>query len=135
MEATQVQEISRRTRRRVELGARLLDEHLGPGWEDRINLDQLQMSHACMCILGQLFTDDVPTDEQWRRFCSAASNDGSFYNGLPYYHGLAIIDGPILTEEGAMAHGFHAETMADFDVLGEAWREKIEQLRCERESE
>ena len=38
----------------VEAGAALLDRELGPGWEDRIDLDTLELSSTCGCVLGQL---------------------------------------------------------------------------------
>lgn len=37
---------------RVVAGAKFLDEHM-PGWEKRVNLDELEMSSECLCILGQ----------------------------------------------------------------------------------
>lgn len=39
---------------KVDAGARLLDGFT-PGWENRIDLDQLRLDNACKCILGQLF--------------------------------------------------------------------------------
>lgn len=38
---------------RIERGATLLDER-EPGWEQRIDLDRLDMSSTCDCVLGQL---------------------------------------------------------------------------------
>jgi hypothetical protein len=42
---------------RVANGAELLDEKK-PGWDQRIDLDTLQMHSCYRCILGQLFADD-----------------------------------------------------------------------------
>lgn len=39
---------------RVARGVALLDEKL-PGWVDRIDLEKLDLSSACDCILGQEF--------------------------------------------------------------------------------
>jgi hypothetical protein len=41
---------------RVRAGAAWLDEH-EPGWVDRINLDRLDLSSQCRCVLGQLDGD------------------------------------------------------------------------------
>lgn len=47
-------------RERAEAGAALLDETLGTRtWDKRIDLDQLRMSDACNCVLGQLYGDEA----------------------------------------------------------------------------
>jgi hypothetical protein len=38
---------------RVAAGAAFLDEH-EPGWDQRIDLDQLNIASSCRCMLGQL---------------------------------------------------------------------------------
>lgn len=40
--------------RRVKKGAAFMDRIL-PGWHRRVNLKQLYMGHAAMCLLGQTF--------------------------------------------------------------------------------
>lgn len=35
-------------------GADLLDQHLGPNWEDRVDLDRLNIRDPKLCVLGQL---------------------------------------------------------------------------------
>jgi hypothetical protein len=52
---------------RVAAGAAWLDEHR-PGWVDRINLDTLDLSDTCKCVLGQeygrfVLGDDLILDE------------------------------------------------------------------------
>jgi hypothetical protein len=39
---------------RVKAGAALLDRE-EPGWEQRINLETLNLEESCCCVLGQLF--------------------------------------------------------------------------------
>ena len=39
---------------RVKLGALLLDD-IDPNWYNKIDLDTLQLSSPCHCILGQLY--------------------------------------------------------------------------------
>jgi hypothetical protein len=45
-----------RLRKDVEAGAFYLDEH-HPGWFEKINLDTLDLSKQCRCVLGQLYRD------------------------------------------------------------------------------
>jgi hypothetical protein len=42
--------------RRVNRGAALLDT-IKPGWQNDVELLELDMSSACSCVLGQLFED------------------------------------------------------------------------------
>lgn len=39
---------------RVRRGMKLLDEHM-PGWKDKLNVQQLDMSSSYACVLGQLY--------------------------------------------------------------------------------
>lgn len=39
---------------RVAKGAVWLDEHRGPDWADKVDLDELCMADPCNCVLGQL---------------------------------------------------------------------------------
>lgn len=41
---------------RVAAGAAYLDDR-EPGWWERIDMDRLDMSAECLCVLGQLATD------------------------------------------------------------------------------
>lgn len=45
-------------RRRVQLGAELLDERV-PGWWQTIDLDRLYLSSTEHCVLGQLFDEPI----------------------------------------------------------------------------
>lgn len=46
--------MSDNTTKRVERGAKLLDEKL-PGWDEQIKLKKLDMTSETQCILGQLY--------------------------------------------------------------------------------
>lgn len=50
---------------RVKQGMALLDEKHGPDWVWRINLDTLVMSHACQCVLGQLYPKEEQLGGYW----------------------------------------------------------------------
>ena len=73
----------RRLSRRVTKGARLLDEKR-PGWADEIDVESLDLSNDCQCVLGQLhgyFTTGVLRlwPERYIDACSAAAGHG--FNG------------------------------------------------------
>ena len=80
---------------RVAKGAKLLDE-VRPGWAGRINLDTLQMSSVCNCVLGQ--------------------QDGTFYRGMQtllHYYESRPIKGAM--ELGA-EYGFHTGPLEMYDL-------------------
>jgi hypothetical protein len=86
---------------RVAAGAAFLDER-EPGWADRIDLDQLDLSSDCRCVLGQLHGD--------------------------YGTGLDVLD----VEFGTGASrglGFNCAG-GEFDELTAAWRELISRRRA-----
>ena len=43
--------------RKIREGVAFLDEWLGPQWPHDIDLDRLNLSSACRCVLGQLALD------------------------------------------------------------------------------
>lgn len=55
---------------RVAAGAAFLDEH-DPGWDQRIDLDSLDLDHTCKCILGQAFADET----EWHNRCYDSGYD------------------------------------------------------------
>jgi len=89
---------------RVARGAALLDERM-PGWDQRINLDRLDLHSPCRCILGQIFP--------------ASSRDGGYWDGIKEL-GLASW-GP--DPGGAEAYGF--TTARNFQMLTAEWRRVI----------
>lgn len=49
----------------VEQSAATLDRHF-PGWEDKIDLDTLDISNVNQCVLGQLFQEEARKDhDRW----------------------------------------------------------------------
>lgn len=44
-----------KVRARVALGVQRLDEHFGPDWPHRIDLESLDLASSYDCVLGQLF--------------------------------------------------------------------------------
>lgn len=87
---------------RVARGVALLDEKL-PGWDGRIDLDNLDLTNACDCILGQEFDDPF--------------RDG-------YYVGLdELFSGS--TDE-AIQHGFNVDTGGiEWSLLEVEWRRVV----------
>lgn len=87
---------------RVARGAALLDEQR-PGWAAEIDLTVLDLSHACRCILGQLY---APAFATWRGY------------GL----GLGAME--IKTQDQAIALGFDTED-EEHAELDELWIAEI----------
>lgn len=86
----------------IARGVEYLDQKEGPDWVERINLDTLELSSSCNCVIGQLyesFHGQFSTEEEASElgFCIPYNKPGIWY-----------ID------------------------LTRAWKEKIKQLRAER---
>jgi len=91
----------------VERGAALLDERL-PGWEDRIDLDKLDLSSTCNCVVGQLYR---PTPR----------------SHLGYTEGLYTLE-----IKNPSRFGFERWPTSRYSRLTEAWRRLIELRRGAR---
>jgi hypothetical protein len=91
----------------VARGAALLDEKL-PGWDERIDLADLQLASCYRCVLGQLFGRyPVPAE-------------GGF---SPYGLGIAALG---IGDENPSRYGFDGR---DADSLTGEWRRVITQRR------
>lgn len=87
---------------RVNRGAALLDEKV-PGWWERIDLEQLQLSSCIRCVLGQLF-------------------------GI-YGQGIRELGDSIRLVADAIRHGLFVFDAADYEPLTAAWKQLIQQRR------
>ncbi len=112
---------------RVQRGAELLDRTY-PGWDDSVDLSNLQLASTCRCILGQAFGDYT---------------HGLFRTGITHLPLELGAEHPRMVNIGAIRHGFLAESALDPDydgekmdkqyvVLTEAWREHILERRTQR---
>lgn len=52
-------EIDRQVLMRVREGLKWLEETHGPGWEDKISMDRLDLSDGCFCVLGQVYREEA----------------------------------------------------------------------------
>jgi len=50
-------EIDAEILKRVKRGLKWLEEKHGPGWEDKIDLTELDLASSSQCVLGQVFDD------------------------------------------------------------------------------
>lgn len=102
---------------RVAKGVALLDKTLA-GWDGRIDLDRLDLSSTCDCILGQEFEahSDVDMDDDW-------SGSSPFDVGVRELFTRWFVD----AEQEARLHGFNAigSTAEEFDALEAEWRRVI----------
>jgi hypothetical protein len=60
---------------RVAAGAAWLDEH-EPGWDQHIDLDRLDLSYGCNCILGQLESPNLLLAHQTEAYWVGRSRRG-----------------------------------------------------------
>jgi hypothetical protein len=79
----------------VKRGAKLLDEK-EPGWRALVDVDELDMSSACNCVVGQVFS------------------------GVAYFK--AIIE---LECWDTVACGFQVNHLADWDKLQAEWAKEL----------
>ncbi len=91
----------------IEVGAKLLDEKLGPVWLERQNLEILDLGHACNCIIGQVYECKSGND-----YCISLD---TFFPDQDIF--LASYD-----------HGFSTPD-DDFEELTEEWKDYIEERR------
>lgn len=96
---------------KVQKGIELLSSYFKDDWWNRIDLDELDMSHHTKCILGQLFT--IPTHLE------TISNSN-------YTWGR---DALFPREGGVLGHGFWTNQSSDWPLLEEEWTRQIKELR------
>lgn len=104
------------TYEKVKRGMALLDR-IQPGWQDRIDLQTLRISHPLVCVLGQLYGEfDGATRDIW------GSDDAAYR--------LAM----------AQSHGFDRSVGSEYAELTDVWQlaimmrratpvEQVEELR------
>lgn len=96
---------------RVEAGARWLDANR-PGWVQRINLDTLDITDPCGCIIGQVY--------------------GDYWRGPDELFTVTDVEERVAAwcaDEPARDLGFNGE--GQYDELEGAWRELILARRAE----
>lgn len=105
--------VEARIRSSVQRGAELLDQKGVKDWYSKVDLDTLQMYSLANCVLGQLY--------------------GSVHDGLKSLQKFDTNNLYIEDEwQKVCFHGFSVNDYEDnFDMLGEMWREAIEQRRQE----
>ena len=94
----------------VERGAELLDREL-PGWDERIDLDRLDLGSTCNCIVGQL--NPAQAHLKHRR----------------YDKGIAALG----VENAPAKYGFNVWGQQRFESLTNAWKRLIAGRRKEEE--
>lgn len=94
---------------RVQRGLAWLEEHHGPGWEDKIDMSIFDLGDLNNCVLGQVYADKADAEHQ-----------------TGYEYAYKLVPGPPATPGlNAADHGF-AFTLHDFPndgktVLQETW--------------
>ena len=98
----------------VAAGSRWLDEHV-PGWEQRIDLETLDVTNCTMCVLGQVYGDFIDglkaAGKHWSQANSPCDADWPFRNGFAVGN----------TEQGWMGR----------EELNAEWRAEIERRKAD----
>lgn len=84
----------------IEKGVKKLDKKI-PGWDERIDIDLLDLGSDYDCVLGQLY--------------------GSYYSGRRELEDMGVKVG----EKRMVKMGFFRESRHEYKSLDEAWREEI----------
>jgi hypothetical protein len=105
---------------RVLRGIKLLNKHY-PGWESEVDPNWLDLGSAHSCVLGQLYRDKEPTEEQLTWF---RENAGGVVDGSGYSNGLAILNNDVAKRP--WYYGFDTDADDSYPELTEAWVELAE---------
>lgn len=128
--------ISEEAKLAVKIGAHWLDSKL-PDWEALIDLDELQVQHACRCVLGQVIAGiadelDLPHPNQ-PYWMSSPSSDWFYENSDPILNCEVNRRGLRMPMDLAIERGFHVDEPDDdqpdsvdsYAELTEAWKELL----------
>lgn len=116
-------EIDEKILKRVQRGLKWLEKTHGPGWEDKIDLETLNLASADRCVLGQVYADKAPLhSDEW---------GDPYGSGYSYACGelFGIKDDPDGVKEGQLSQrrGFSTRSHRDsWEDLDEAWRYVLE---------
>lgn len=110
LERTPLQkEIDAEVLERVKRGLAWLEEKHGPGWEDHIDLEILNLSSGTSCVLGQVYDDEAH----------------KYYGGDGFTYAIRHFE---MEDEGA-SMGFCIEDMSEpWEPLQEAWEHVLTPL-------
>ena len=133
---------------RINRGEKWLNEHYGPDWYDHIDLDRLDLSSACDCVLGQLGHDIVRKaggrkggawSAKFRAWARRGGWDSQLLTDHDGYNLIDLIDPadadhafwPTITPEEAAAMGFlRGGGFTPYGRLDRAWRTRIQNRRA-----
>jgi len=76
----------------IQNGIDLLTKHFGEGWQDRIDLDQLDMNHCDYCVVWQLFDDYGIAVREELRLSSAGEISHGFWTRDNSYEAWKELD-------------------------------------------
>lgn len=96
-------------KKQIEAGASLLDEKV-PGWESKIDLEELDLSDTYFCVIGQLF----PHTRYVKVICEV------FWSDLDQD-----------TSQLSINHGFALDVFSEYPALTKEWKQFIQERRDE----
>lgn len=109
----------------VQNGIKVLKEKHGEDFVDYIDPLLLDLGSATHCVLGQLYENAEPTQEQWAWLGRELGMNQPERDAEGYTKGLAILDGDVAHHPDQF--GFEADDATYYDLTA-AW---LEALRAE----
>lgn len=130
----------------VAKGAAWLDKTY-PGWVDNINLGTLSVASCDRCVLGQVWTNHIPENEQDQILAQVKASYRSDFS-LTMQAGFGILarlhEGSLVSTVDIAAHGFaestcydmtcpamHGECLPTYEQLTDAWTKLIIRRRLD----
>lgn len=132
---------------RVARGAAWLDEKY-PGWYSKIDLSVLDISDCYQCVLGQVYTGCIPTEERGQLIAQVASIYALNHGGpadtwtlqISGWGGYSILNEAYELINSGRPYGFHAQLSRfgtleeiddDYQALLDEWTRVIIQRRLD----
>lgn len=99
-------------KKQIEAGAKLLDKKIGPAWIEIIDLDRLDLSDSCNCVVGQACPDKGYVESLIDLFGEDSEEDGEDH-----------------LFNKSDSHGFATENYAEYPDLTLEWKAYIQERR------
>jgi|SRR5687767_3155980 len=109
---------------RVAQGAAWLDIRY-PGWFNGIDLSILDLADCHQCVLGQVYTGCIPTEERNQLLAQVVTGHAKktgrsvhyWAEAISYWGGYNVLHDFHELPRGGRDHGFHADVQYDEDTL------------------
>lgn len=124
--------------KRIDNGIRFLDEHLGPEWPHRIDLNTLELTSCTTCVCGQLFggeaalVEEIDTEDGYDYVSNYLLTAWEDRVGCGFALGVYGEDDELDEDEG---DGVLDPNQFSWKLLTDEWKAVIKTLQDSRVSE